>query len=86
MTARDGKLVAIQPSGGRVLAEFEVPRNNKGWKVTCHSGIAIGKDYLVYAVVDEPPEGDFASRKERCVGNVVLLFAVTVFFRSHRNA
>ena len=59
VTASDGKLVAIQPSGGRVLAEYEVPRNSKNWKVTCHSGITIGDEYLVYAVVDEPPEGDF---------------------------
>jgi len=67
VTTSNGKLVTITPSNGELVGGAFSPPPRAGWTTTCQSGIAVSDDYMVYAIIDRPPTGDFVNVAERCV-------------------
>lgn len=70
VTTREGSLVGLAANDGGVIAMIEPKRTSLvnedeetgEWTTTCQSGMAFGvmedgSQFLVYSVVDQPPEG-----------------------------
>ena len=71
VTASDGRLSAFSLlNNGRFVDDFIPPQNDKDWEVTCSSGVSFvpggtnSSAYLVYSVIDIPPEGSPATVRQ----------------------
>jgi len=70
VTRSSGRIDILQASDGATIFSYS-PTALSGWTVSCssgvHEGTFFGQNFLVYAIIDEPPTGSGLEAKSRLV-------------------
>ena len=57
ITLANGGLEVLDASDGTSKYNYTPNPVADGWTTSCTSGVAYGSDYVLYAVIDTPPQG-----------------------------